>query len=78
MDSTTIGLFKDILRGLGSNPKEGRKKGGIKAHVIIRVSENIPCLVRYSEAALHYHKNIKEVENLPVESIIITFDKAYC
>ena len=48
MDSTTIGLFKDILRGLGSNPKEGRKKGGIKAHVIIRVSENIPCLVRYS------------------------------
>lgn len=27
MDSKTIGLFKDILRGLGRNPKEGRKKG---------------------------------------------------
>lgn len=24
-DSTTIGLFKDILRGVGRNPKEGRK-----------------------------------------------------
>ena len=76
MDSTTIGLFKDILRGLGRNPKEGRKKGEIKAHTIIRASENIPCLVRYSEAALHDHKYIKEVENLPVGSVI-TFDKAY-
>ena len=76
MDSTTIGLFKDILRGVGRNPKEGRKKGGIKAHTIIKASENIPCLVRYSEAARHDHVYIKEVENLPVGSII-TFDKAY-
>jgi len=34
MDSTTISLFKDILKGTGRNPKEGRKKGGIKAHTI--------------------------------------------
>jgi hypothetical protein len=27
MDSTTITLFKDILRGVGRNPKEGKKKG---------------------------------------------------
>jgi len=27
MDSTTISLFKDILQGVGRNPKEGRKKG---------------------------------------------------
>jgi len=30
MDSTTISLFKDILRGVGRNPKEGKKKGGKK------------------------------------------------
>ncbi len=42
MDSTTITLFKDILRGVGRNPKEGRKKGGIKAHMIIKASENVP------------------------------------
>lgn len=29
-DSTTIGLFKDLLHGVGRNPKEGRKKGGIR------------------------------------------------
>lgn len=50
MDSTTISLFKDILRGVGRNPKEGKKKGGIKAHAIIKASENVPCLIRYSEA----------------------------
>ncbi|MDD2965251.1 MAG: hypothetical protein PHU33_14985 [Bacteroidales bacterium] len=46
MDSTTISLFKDILRGVGRNPKEGKKKGGIKAHAIIKTSENVPCLIR--------------------------------
>lgn len=43
MDSTTITLFKDILKGVGRNPKQGRKKGGIKAHTIIKASENVPC-----------------------------------
>jgi len=39
MDSTTITLFKDILKGVGRNPKEGKKKGGIKAHTIIKAEE---------------------------------------
>ena len=60
MDSTTISLFKDILRGVGRNPLEGKKKGGIKAHTIIKASENIPCLIRYSEAVRHDHTFIKE------------------
>lgn len=76
MDSTTICLFKDILKGVGRNPKEGKKKGGIKAHTIIKASENIPCLVRYSEAARHDHMFLKEVHKLPSGSII-TFDKGY-
>src|SRR5665811_1633962 len=76
MDSTTISLFKDILKGVGRNPKEGRKKGGIKAHTIIKASENVPCLVRYSEAVKHDHMFLKEVLNLAAGSII-TFDKGY-
>ncbi len=76
MDSTTISLFRDILKGVGRNPKEGRKKGGIKAHTIIRASENVPCLIRYSEAARHDHMFLKEVLNLTPGSII-TFDKGY-
>jgi hypothetical protein len=76
MDSTTISLFKDILKGVGRNPKEGRKKGGIKAHTIIKASENVPCLIRYSAAVRHDHMFLKEVFNLAAGSII-TFDKAY-
>jgi hypothetical protein len=76
MDSTTISLFKDILRGVGRNPKEGKKKGGIKAHTIIKASENVPCLIRYSEAARHDHMFLEEVHALTAGSII-TFDKGY-
>jgi hypothetical protein len=76
MDSTTITLFKDILKGVGRNPKQGRKKGGIKAHTIIKASENVPCLIRYSEAVRHDHMFLKEVFNLAAGSII-TFDKGY-
>jgi transposase len=76
MDSTTISLFKDILRGVGRNPKEGKKKGGIKAHTIIKADENVPFLIRYSEAVRHDHTFLKEVHHLPKGSII-TFDKGY-
>jgi len=62
MDSTTISLFKDILRGVGRNSLEGKKKGGIKAHTIIKASENIPCLIRYSDPVLHDHIFIKEAQ----------------
>jgi len=76
MDSTTITLFKDILRGVGRNPKDGRKKGGIKAHTIIKASEHVPYLIRYSEAIRHDHMFLDEVLNIPAGSII-TFDKGY-
>ena len=76
MDSTTITLFKDILKGVGRNPKQGKKKGGIKAHTIIKASENVPCLIRYSEAIRHDHMFLNEVFNL-VSGSIITFDKGY-
>mgnify|MGYP005862275787 CR=1 FL=1 len=76
MDSSTISLFKDILRGVGRNPKEGRKKGGIKAHTIIKASENVPCLIRYSEAARHDHTFLDQALLLTKGSII-TFDKGY-
>jgi hypothetical protein len=76
MDSTTISLFKDILKGVGRNPKEGKKKGGIKAHTIIKASEHVPCLIRYSEAARHDHMFLEEVLSLSPGSII-TFDKGY-
>jgi hypothetical protein len=76
MDSTTITLFKDILKGAGRNPLQGKKKGGIKAHTIIKASENVPCLIRYSAAVRHDHTFLSEIHTLPKGSII-TFDKGY-
>lgn len=76
MDSTTITLFKDILKGVGRNPLQGKKKGGIKAHTIVKASENVPCLIRYSAAVRHDHMFLHEVHTLSKGSII-TFDKGY-
>lgn len=76
MDSTTITLFKDILKGVGRNPLQGKKKGGIKAHTIVKASENVPCLIRYSAAVRHDHTFLHEVHTLSKGSII-TFDKGY-
>lgn len=75
VDSTTISLFKQILRGAGRNPKHGKKKGGIKAHVVIRSDEDVPCLVKYTAAAKHDHMLLKYLD-LPKGSFL-TFDKAY-
>lgn len=75
MDSTTISLFKEILKGVGRNPKSGKKKGGIKAHTLIKADENVPCLVRYSPAARHDHLFLQDVDL--AEDSIITFDKGY-
>ena len=75
MDSTTITLFKEILKGVGRNSKSGKKKGGIKAHTLIKASENTPCLIRYTGAATHDHILLKEI-NLAQGSIIV-FDKGY-
>ena len=35
IDSTTIRLFSDLLKGVGRNPKgDGKKKGGLKVHML--------------------------------------------
>lgn len=75
MDSTTITLFKDILKGVGRNPLTGKKKGGIKAHTIIKSDDNMPCFIRYTEAIRHDHTLLKEID-LPKNSILC-FDKGY-
>ncbi len=75
MDSTTITLFSDILKGAGRNPKTGKKKGGIKAHTVIKADENMPCLVRFTSAATHDQIMLRYL-TLPAGSII-AIDRAY-
>ena len=36
MDSTTITLFDNILKGVGRHPKSGKKKLGMKVHTLLK------------------------------------------
>ena len=75
VDSTTISLFSDILKGVGRNSLTGKKKGGIKMHTMINALEDVPCLIRFSDAATHDHTFLKDLD-LKKDSFVV-FDKAY-
>lgn len=75
IDSTTISLFSDILKGPGRPRLDGKKKGGIKMHTMIHVLEDVPHLVRFSSAARHDHTFLADLE-LPEGSFVV-FDKGY-
>jgi len=75
VDSSTISLFSDILKGVGRNPLSGKKKGGIKMHTMINAMEDVPSLVKFSSAATHDHTFLKELE-LKKGSFVV-FDKGY-
>lgn len=74
-DSTTISLFKDILKCVGRNPENGRKKGGIKVHTVINVDETVPKMVWFTEAAKHDHILLDKLK-LDANTIYV-FDKGY-
>lgn len=74
-DSTTISLFKDILKCVGRNPKDGKKKGGIKVHTVINVDQTVPKLLWFTDAATHDHILL---DKLKMDSnTIYVFDKGY-
>lgn len=75
MDSTTITLFSNILKGAGRNPIKGKKKGGIKVHTIITSDENVPRFIRFTSSATNDHTLLKYVD-IPQGSIIV-FDRGY-
>ncbi len=74
-DSTTISLFKDILKCTGRIPKDGRRKGGIKVHTVIDVDAKVPKLVWFTSAATHDHILLDKLEMGP--DLIYVFDKGY-
>lgn len=75
IDSSTISLFRDILKCVGRKPENGRKKGGIKLHTIINVDETVPKMVWFSSAATHDHMLLSKLKLDP--NIIYVFDKGY-
>lgn len=75
MDSTTITLFTDIMKGAGCPAADGRKKGGAKAHVLLDARNDIPSLIRLTESARNDRIFMNDIV-LPKGSILV-FDKGY-
>ena len=76
MDSSTISLFSQILRGTGRNSKNGKKKGGIKAHTIIEENIDLPVFVDFTAGVVHDHELMRRLFDLPYGSFI-AFDMGY-
>lgn len=74
-DSTTIALFQQILKASGRPKNDGRRKGGIKVHTLLRSDQDVPCMIRYSCGAANDVQFLKQVQ-LPRGSVIV-FDKGY-
>ena len=75
IDSTTISLFKDILKCGGRNPVSGRRKGGIKVHTEMILDERVPKLIWMSQAATNDTQFLSKVEFNPDN--VYAFDKGY-
>lgn len=74
-DSTTISLFKEILKNAGRTPANGKRKGGMKVHTLIRADQDVPCLIKMTAASAHDVPFIRKLKL--AKGSIITFDKAY-
>jgi len=76
IDSTTIRLFSDILKGVGRNPKgDGKKKGGLKVHMLIDAVQSVGRFIKITAAKVHDKNFLKSLEL--VSHSMIVFDKAY-
>ena len=65
-DSTTITLFSQVMKGVGRNPKgDGKKKGGLKVHLLTDVHADSAKFATISEAKMHD------------KGSIVTMDRAY-
>jgi len=75
IDSTTISLFKAIMKCVGRKPADGKSKGGIKVHTMLNAYEQVPQLIHFTDAATHDHTFLPKLKLEPHQ--IALFDKAY-
>lgn len=75
VDSTTMSLFKAILKASGRKSKDGNAKGGIKSHVQIRLLDELPMNVKYTAGSANDHDFLKHL--ILTKDDIAIFDKAY-
>ncbi|MBK6571462.1 MAG: IS4 family transposase [Saprospiraceae bacterium] len=75
VDSTTISLFNEVMKGMGTHAFNGRKKGGAKAHMIVKAENMVPEFVQITEA-IKNDKDIFPFLKLAPGAIVV-LDKGY-
>jgi hypothetical protein len=76
IDSTTLRLFSEVLKGVGRNRKDdGKKKGGAKVHMVIDAYQQIGQFIAITAAKVH-DKNFLDMFEAKPYSLLV-FDKAY-
>lgn len=75
VDSTTVSLYKDILSCVGREPKNGKRKGGIKVHTQINLQEKVPKLIWFTAATTHDKRFLDKLDL--DKGKIAVFDKGY-
>jgi hypothetical protein len=75
MDSTTITLFSNVMKGAGSPKANGRKKGGVKVHTLINSRHDLPHFISITEGR---HTDVSQLQfvHLPKGSYLV-LDKGY-
>lgn len=77
IDSTTIQLFSSLVfKGVGRNPKDGgKKKGGMKVHMLIDALQDVGKFVKITAAKVHDSKFLNDLSLNPFSMVV--FDRAY-
>lgn len=75
VDSTTISLFSEVLKGAGSYGLNGKKKGGIKAHMCVRATHDAACFINLTAAKTNDNTFLPHI-HLPAGAVVV-FDKGY-
>lgn len=75
VDSTTIQLFSEVIRGAGQAPVSGRKKGGIKVHTMLSAKEDVPHFVCFSSGPSNDSPFLNKMQVKPGD--IVVFDRGY-
>ena len=75
LDSTTVTLFKEILRAAGRKSLSGKQKGGIKVHAVLNPEESVPRVIYFSPSASSDVKALGKTEFS--RDNIYVFDRGY-
>jgi hypothetical protein len=75
MDSSTFELFSDVMGGAGQSARNGQRKGGVKAHIVIDAKHQLPQICYLTEAKENDRVLMDKVQ-LTAGSVLV-FDKGY-